>query len=365
MLHVSHTGEGGVGKCIGDFVRDQLERDWRVVVATEPESRLAREVQSAGAELVGWSATRHPTPRFPLELVRLREIIRVAGPDVVHLHSSKAGLCGRLSVRKRIPTLFQPHGWSFEASTGALAPVVVAWERLGVRWADAIVCVSAAERQRAFAHGVDGPFRVVPNGVDVDRFPHADDTARRAARRRLGLEDGPLVVCVGRLQRAKGQDVLVESWPAVRARAADAKLALVGDGEDMAKLRGIADASIMLPGHRSDVVDWLAASDVVAVPSRWEGMSLGMLEAMATGRSIVITDVPGAREALSGTGAVVPPEDPEALAAAIVERLLDRSQRAREGEAAAHRARASYDLRDTVSAIAALAQEVGGASRRR
>jgi glycosyltransferase involved in cell wall biosynthesis len=205
---------------------------------------------------------------------------------------------------------------------------------------------------------------VIPNGVDVERFPRADDAMRQQARRRLGIEDSPLVVCVGRLQRAKGQDVLVDSWPSVREKVVDAELVLVGEGEDMAELRRKADPSIRLVGHRTDVLDWLAASDVVAVPSRWEGMSLGMLEAMATGRSIVITDVPGAREALDGAGAIVPPEDADALAAAIVERLLDRARRDAEGEEAAGRARTAFDLRATVGSIAALTEEVARAGRR-
>jgi glycosyltransferase involved in cell wall biosynthesis len=66
--------------------------------------------------------------------------------------------------------------------------------------------------------------------------------------------------------------------------------------------------------HRTDVVDWLAACDVVVLPSRWEGMSLGMLEALAAGRSLAVTDVQGAREAVDDSGAIVPPENTEALA---------------------------------------------------
>ena len=364
VLHVSHTGEGGVGKCVGDFARDQVTRGWEVVVATESKSQLEDEVRAAGARALAWTATRHPTPRVAKELIELRRIIQTTAPDVVHLHSSKAGLCGRLAIRGHLPTLFQPHGWSFEASTGALGRMVVVWERVAARWTDAIVSVSTAEQNRGQARGIRGSFRVIPNGVDVERFPRADDAMREQARSRLGIEDSPLVVCVGRLQRAKGQDVLVDSWPSVREKVADAELVLVGEGEDMAELRRKADPSIRLVGHRTDVLDWLAASDVVAVPSRWEGMSLGMLEAMATGRSIVITDVPGAREALDGAGAIVPPEDAGALAAAIVERLLDRARRDAEGEEAAGRARTAFDLRGTVGSIAALTEEVARARRR-
>lgn len=363
VLHASHTGEGGVGKCVGDLVRDQVARGWHVVVASQPGSDAARDAAGAGARVVPWVAVRNPTLRLAGETGRLRRIVSSTQPDLVHLHSSKAGLCGRLAIRGRLPTLFQPHGWSFEAADGALERIVVGWERLGARWADAIVCVSEAERTRGLAKGIRGPYRVIPNGVDVRRFTKADDAERLEARRRLGLGGAPLVVCVGRLSRAKGQDVLVDSWTAVRTAVPEAELALVGDGEDMETLRRRADASIRLVGHRDDVADWLVAGDVVAVPSRWEGMSLGMLEAMATGRSLVVTDVPGAREAMKGAGAIVPPDDPKALAAAIAVRLLDPAKRQSEGAAGAERARHNHDLRETLSRMADLSEAVIRARR--
>jgi glycosyltransferase involved in cell wall biosynthesis len=362
VLHVSHTGEGGVGKCALDFAVDQVARGWQVTVATEPGSELARQASSAGARVVPWVATRNPSPRLAGELFRLRAIVRSVRPDVVHLHTSKAGLCGRLAVRGRIPTLFQPHCWSFEAVEGMLARLVALWERMGARWADVIICVSEAERAQGLAHRIKARYRVIPNGVDLSRFTHTE-AGRRSARDRLELGDQPLVVCVGRLSRQKGQDVLVDSWSAVRREVPDAGLALVGDGEKMDELRRRADPSVRLVGHRTDVADWLAACDLVVLPSRWEGMSLGMLEAMAAGRSLVVTDVHGAREAVDETGAIVPPEDTAALAGAITERLLDPAKRQAEGAAAAARARERFDLRDTLNRVAELCQEVVTARR--
>ena len=358
VLHVAHTGEGGVGKCVADFARDQAVRGWRVTVATEPASRLAREATDAGAVTLPWVASREPSARLPNEILALRRIVADTEPDVVHLHSSKGGLCGRLLIRGRLPTLFQPHGWSFEPTEGLLERLAVGWERFGARWADATVCVSQAEADRGRQRGIGGPYRVIPNGVDLTRFTQADTAGRSEARRRLGLTDQLLVVCVGRLSRAKGQDVLAASWPTVRERVPGAELVLVGDGEDMERLRREGHRGILITGHRDDVGDWLAAADVVAVPSRWEGMSLGMLEAMASGRSIVITDVPGAREALDGAGGIVPTEDPPALAEAIVERLRDPARREAEGLAAAQRARTDFDLRMTLQRIADLSLEV-------
>src|SRR5207253_2205674 len=104
------------------------------------------------------------------------------------------------------------------------------------------------------------------------------------------------------------------------AHVPGARLALVGDGPDEETLRRRNTPGVLFAGHRDDVPDWLAASDVVAIPSRWEGLSLGMLEAMATARSIVSTDVPGARDALPGA-AIVAENDTHALAEALAERL--------------------------------------------
>ncbi|WP_461031075.1 glycosyltransferase, partial [Streptomyces sparsus] len=176
-------------------------------------------------------------------------LIRLTAPDVVHTHSAKAGLAGRLAVRGRIPTVHQPHAWSFEAVDGTAAQLVLRWERFATRWTTRLLCVSEAERSRGSAARVRAPWSVIGNGVDLDRFhpgPHApgprscdprDPAPRATAPRVTGLpapgtavEDAPLVVCVARLCPQKGQDVLLRAWPEVTRRVPGARLALVGDG---------------------------------------------------------------------------------------------------------------------------------------
>jgi glycosyltransferase involved in cell wall biosynthesis len=117
--------------------------------------------------------------------------------------------------------------------------------------------------------------------------------------------------------------------------------------------------SVIFAGNRSDVDEWLAAADVVALPSRWEGMSLAMLEAMARARSVVASNVSGAWDALgSDAGAIVPAEDARALGAALTERLLDRARAEAEGRAGRAQVEARYDLRQTTTAIANLYLEL-------
>jgi glycosyltransferase involved in cell wall biosynthesis len=153
--------------------------------------------------------------------------------------------------------------------------------------------------------------------------------------------------------RQKGQDVLLAAWPAVRARCPEARLTLVGDGDLLPALRSRRSPGVNFVGDVGDVRDWLAAADLVVLPSRWEGLSLAVLEALASGRPVVAADVPGLGEMVApGTGARVAPDDPRALAGAIADRLMDPARARAEGAAAARHA-TRFDLRDTYERLAA------------
>lgn len=361
ILHVAQPTVGGLVNCVGDPVADQVRRGWNVSVACPPEGDLPEVAARAGASFRPWPANRSPGPSSIRETRSIGDIVREVGPDLVHLHSSKAGLCGRLALRGRLPTVFQPQAWSFHAAGGAVRWAAAAWERRGARWAHALVCASETERADGERAGIKAPWRVIYNGVDVERLSAVGEDEQRAARERLGVDDGSLAVCIGRLSRQKGQDVLLDAWPSVRDRVPGAQLWLVGSGEDREDLESRAVGGVSFAGERDDVPDWLAAADVVVQASRWEGMSLAILEAMARGRSIVTTEVAGNREALGeDAGAIVPPEHPAALAEEISRRLDDPALRAAEGRAARERAVRSHDVRKTTAQTAELYLELLG-----
>ena len=361
ILHVSQPVEGGVGRCVRELVADQVGRGWAVSVAC-PEGELAQTVGDLGARHLAWPAGRSPGPATALETGRLRRLSAEHAFALVHLHSSKAGLAGRLALRGHLPTVFQPHGWSFYPLSGPMRRAAISWERAAARWAHVVLCVSETERRRGEEAGIHARWEVVPNGIDSQALTAVLDVDRQGARRRLGLDAGPLVVCLGRICRAKGQDVLLDAWPRVLGRIPEARLVLVGGGPDAEKLRKRESERVTFAGERSDVSAWLAAADVVAAPSRWEGMSFAMLETMAAGRSLVIADVPGARDALGDdAAAIVPQGDLRALATALIERLLDPALAAREGAALRMRVERDFDLRASLRGVARLYARVLGA----
>jgi phosphatidylinositol alpha-1,6-mannosyltransferase len=203
---------------------------------------------------------------------------------------------------------------------------------------DVVTYISEYTRDR-LAPALGGRTRLaqLSPGVDVDLFtPDADGAA---VRRRYGLGDAPVVVCVSRLVARKGQDVLVAGWPQVLARHPRARLLLVGGGPDEASLRravvgrGLQDSVVLtgpvaaeeLPGH-------YAAGDVFAMPCRTrragldvEGLGMVFLEAAACGRPVVAGTSGGAPEAVREgvTGHVVDPRSADAVAGTIADLLAD------------------------------------------
>lgn len=345
-------------RAAASLVADQVRRGCEVVVACPAASVLGRLAGEAGAERVPWEAARAPGASVPRETRALAAIVAGTDPQLVHLHSAKAGLAGRAAVRGRRATVFQPHAWSFEVAGPQRLPAL-AWERFAARrWTDVVLCVSAAERRRAEQAGLRARFATVPNGIDLEHHRPAGDDERRTARARLGLGDVPLVLTLGRLSEQKGQDVLLSAWPAVLERVPDAELLLVGDGPTKSTLQARGTPRVRFAGARSDPADWLAAADVVALPSRWEGLSLVMLEAMASARSVVSSDVAGARESLEGAGAIVPVAEPQPLAAAIAERLEDPELARREGADARRHVERDFDLAEVTARVASLYEEV-------
>ena len=235
------------------------------------------------------------------------------GPDVVHLHSGKAGLAGRLVVRDRVPTVFQPHAWSFLAPRSGVQGASLRWERYAARWTTELVCVSATERQLGESLGVHAPTTVIPNGIDLVEYRPAGARDRVARPQAARARRRPHAALRRRPDRAEGS-----AGPARRlARrcgpgSRTPGCCWSGTGPTDAPSSGSPRAwtGCVFAGARTDVPTWLAAADVVVVPSRWEGMALVPLEAMACARSVVATDVNGVVDSVPpGAGAIVELDD--------------------------------------------------------
>lgn len=244
------------------------------------------------------------------------------------------------------PTFALSHGHEAGMARAGLGWLL----RPGLRHLDGLGTVSGYSRRVLTSSAPEGlALHDVWPGVDTDRFH--PDVDGRVMRRRYGIGDGdPLVVCVSRLVRRKGQDVLVDAWPAIRQRVPGARLLLAGAGplsghlERRVRARGVEDA-VCLTGEipADDLPAVHAAADVFAMPARtrWagldvEGLGIVYLEAQASGVPVVAGRSGGAPETVrpERTGLVVDGEQPAAVADAVAGLLADAERRVAMGRAA-------------------------------
>lgn len=360
-LHITQPTDAGVANVVLALAAYQHQQGLDVVVASPRSDAFEAALSELGVRYAAWPASRGPLTRSTWsEIKAVRKLVAQYEPDFVHLHSSKAGLAGRLAIRRSVSTLFQPHAWSDEAASWYLRPVVRLWERIATRYTDAVICGSAPEAQHGLRLGVQH-IAIVHNGVDTARFSPRD---RALARERLGVPtNARLAICVGRLAHQKGQDDLLAMWPRVEATIPSSRLALIGRGPLERSLRDTARGlRVDFDVSCSDPRDWYAASDVVVAPSRWEGAALVPLEAMAMGRSVVGYDVGGLGAVLADGRGVVAPGDSKSLESALRSRLAADAQ----SEDSANRRRAveKYSIGDTCAQISAIALGIVGGFER-
>lgn len=283
---------------------------------------------------------------------RLAAELRRRAPAVIHTHNSApqitAGL-GRRLGRWSLPGSALVH--TEHGRLGDVGAKVLRYRRWTIAAFDAVIAVSANARAQLLANGIRAPrgVDIVENGIDVARYP-----ARTAG-------DSTTIVHVGRLDRIKGQDLLLEALPAIRRAFPGTRLLLVGDGPDREALAaraerlGIADA-VEFAGAVDDVRPLLARAALFVLPSRSEGISLALLEAMATALPVVATDVGGNREVIDTpqVGILVAADDPVALASAIVGLLADPAAASAMGGAARAAVAQRFSSSRTVDGYAAI-----------
>ncbi|MEU8121130.1 glycosyltransferase [Spirillospora sp. NPDC049024] len=314
-------------------------------VANAAAGDLTRQAHAAGMEIVQVGPlVPQVSPRDDLAALRtLTRVLAEGRYDVVHTHSAKGGVIGRVAAaRAGVPRIVHTwHGFPFnEFQSWARRRTYIGLERIAAKRTDAFLAIGSETVTTALRLGLTTPERVRLSwpAVDVDAYAAAPGSRARA-RRLLDLPLGVKVVgSVGRLTFQKGPEVFAKAI----ARLPDDVFGLwVGGGPmagEMEKLTarlGIGDRMRWL-GHRGDVAEVLPAFDVMAMASRWEGLPCALVEAIGAGIPLVATAVPSNQDlVLAGeTGMLVPPEEPDGLATAVSALLNDPSAAARMAERA-------------------------------
>jgi phosphatidylinositol alpha-mannosyltransferase len=328
---------GGVQVHVKNLATRLLERGHEVIVLTPTNSTpLDPQVRSVGRPVrISYQGT--VATIAPLSYRRVRSALAASRPDVVHVHeplTPSASMFATLAASG--PVVATVHAYLDRSIAMELAAPILRriWRRVTVGVA---VSEAAASFLRRVLPGV--ALEIVPNGVDVGAFAEADQ--------RDDLPPGRRILWVNRLDAQKGFPVALAAFSKVLAEVPDAILVVVGEGKDreaLALLTESARARVEMRGAvpNEQVPSYLASCEVFVSPAvGQESFGIALVEAMAAGLPVVATDIAGYREVVSDgvEGLLVPPRDPEALAAGLVRVLTEPELAARLGGAGRERAR--------------------------
>jgi len=326
----------------------------------------ARAISDATVQLVPWLKHAISPPFDLLAVLRLRNYFRRAGIDLVHTHSSKAGILGRLAANLAgVPAVVHTvHGWSFNSTqTAARQRLYTSLERMVAPMTDRILVVAANHIDVGLRAGIGlrSQYEVVRSGIDR-RLYRVPAKPRDLLRRELGFEPGDFVV--GTIANMKPQKAPLDfAATAARAHALNPSIRFffAGDGEQMPDVRRRVEADglqdvVRLLGWRDDVPDLLHAMDAFLLTSRFEGLPRVLLQAMAAGRPVVATAVDGTPEIVKAdvTGLLSPPGDTAALAAHLDRLARDAALRAGLTERASAHLGQEFDIRKMVTDLDSL-----------
>ena len=304
---------------------------------------MAEQFRESGIEVHALGLKR----RTDLSVVlRLRRLMKKVKPDVLHTYLLHANVLGRIVGRLvGIPVII-----GSERTIGQAGP----WGRLATKLSNPltdVVEVNSELGAKAIEIDLGVPPRkieIVRSGVDLKKFePSAH---RETIRSEIGLkEDQHLVLYVGRLRPVKGIEYGLRAFAAAQSQLHSIHMALAGEGEQLDHLKKIVrelniSNHVTFLGVRNDLPDLLSAADSVLMPSLKEGFPRTAIEAMASGKPIIATDVGGTSEAIidGETGILVPAQNIEVMTSALLKLVNDKNLRSKLGEAGRQRSKNNY-----------------------
>jgi len=347
---------------------------WETVLVTGPaigpEGELIERAKRNGVRLVLVDEMRRAIdPRLDWATYRaLKKILREEKPDIVHTHSSKAGILGRAAARAvKVPVIVHTiHGMPFHANESPLKNYLyIALEKWAAGMSDCIitVCDAMAEQAVAAAVAPREKFVTIYSGMEVDAFldapRHRDET-----RRKLGIPtDAPVIGKVARLFELKGHEYLIDAMPEVLERFPNARFLFVGDGilkdalAERARNLGVLD-SIIFAGlvDSADVPAMIGAMDLLVHCSLREGLARVLPQGLLAGVPVISYDIDGAKEVIipGKTGWLLPPKEVAGLSAAIVEALSNPDAARRMAEAGREMCKERFRVEKMVDEIEAI-----------
>lgn len=307
ILHIAQSA-GGVAEYLYMFLKNWRNENYEhiLIVSQDYQKQLDRfKLYTSNIYIV--PMTREINPKSDIQAIfKIKKILKQIEPDIVYLHSSKAGAIGRIALAFNFETkiLYNAHGWYFNAQISNKKKMLFAIiERILAVKTDKIINISKSEYESALKYKIASKKKmcIIENGIDFTKFENSDKY-RKETRIKYHIRDNEIVIgVVGRLSEQKDPMTMIKAFELVNKENKNTKLMYVGSGnleeevKQYAKEKNILD-KVIVTGWVNNVEQYIPAFDIAVLPSKWEGFGLVLIEYMACNKPIVATKVGGIQD---------------------------------------------------------------------
>lgn len=349
---ITRLDKGGAPRIFLKLIRGLKEKGIEIVMASGPSRQPEEDPERFSHK---FHIPYHHIPHLHRDIAPIHDflclfeiiaLIHREKPTLIHTHTTKAGILGRVAGRiTRTRTIHTPHGHLFYGYFGkGKEQFYVFIEKLAAQFCERIITISENECKEYLKRGIGNEKKVVTiyNGIDTRKFPGDG----KKVRAELGIAQRvPVVGFVGRMELVKGPDRFVEAAKEIQAACPQAHCVMVGDGPMKEELMMMTPGTLgfHLVGYREDIPDLIAALDLLIIPSVNDGFNLAAVEAMASSKPVVATAVGGLPEVVGEGGLLVKPDDTKGLAQETIRLINAPDLRQQIGEKGRRRAETLFD----------------------
>lgn len=335
IVHIAQSA-GGVAEYLYMFLKNWKDKNYEniLIVSQDYDEQLDRFKPYVSNIYIVPMVRELEAKNDVKSIFRVRKLLKKMKPDIVYLHSSKAGAIGRIALafNFRTKVLYNAHGWYFNAQISNKKKKVFAIiEKILAIKTDKIINISKSEYESALKYKIapEKKMCVIENGIDFTKFKD-NDKYREETRKKYNITDNEIVIgVVGRLTEQKDPMTMIKAFELVHKENNNTRLMYVGSGKleeevkQYAKEKNILD-KVIITGWVNNVEQYIPAFDIAVLPSKWEGFGLVLIEYMACDKPIVASNVGGIKNIIKNkvNGILIPKESPGELKNAI-QRIIE------------------------------------------
>lgn len=309
VIHVLQSA-GGVAEYIKDLLNNiGNDRYENILIVSNDYKENEKNLEKMCSNIFYVDMIREINLKKDIDaIIKIKRILKKEKPDILYLHSSKAGALGRLAAFfcRRIKIIYNAHGWYFNADIGKKKKIFFQLvEKFLAYRTNKIIAISKSEYNSAIEKKIckENKLVLIENGIDVDKYADYENY-REYTREKLGIKDNDIVIgIVGRISEQKDPITSIKAAVELIKQKSNIYFMFVGSGDLEEEVLKIArknniESNIIITGWVENVKQYIAAFDIALLPSKWEGFGLAILEYMICKKPIVVTKIGGIADIL-------------------------------------------------------------------